>query len=40
MKKIALVTGASAGIGRASAKALLENGFAVIGMGTRERETD
>ncbi len=39
MKKIALVTGASAGIGRASAKALLDNGFAVIGMGTRERET-
>ncbi len=40
MKKIALVTGASAGIGRASAKALLDSGFAVIGMGTREKETD
>lgn len=39
MKKIALVTGASAGIGRASAKALLESGYAVIGMGTREKET-
>ena len=36
MKKTALITGAAGGIGFATAKTLLDNGFAVAGMGRRE----
>lgn len=33
--KVALVTGATAGIGRATVKKLLENGMKVVGCGRR-----
>ena len=36
MKKVALISGVSAGIGLATAKLLIENGISVVGMGTRE----
>lgn len=40
MKKVALVTGAASGIGRASAEILLKNGISVVGMSRRsEMET-
>lgn len=35
MRKVALVTGAASGIGRASAEILLHNGIAVVGMSRR-----
>ena len=34
--KVAIVTGVAGGIGKASAIALLKNGYAVVGMGRRE----
>lgn len=36
MKKVALISGVSAGIGLATAKLLIENGITVAGMGTRQ----
>lgn len=36
MKKVALVTGVASGIGRATAQALLQSGFAVIGSSRRK----
>ncbi len=36
MKKVALISGVSAGIGLATAKLLIENGITVVGMGTRQ----
>lgn len=36
MKKTALISGVSAGIGLATARLLIENGITVVGMGTRE----
>lgn len=40
MIKVALISGVSAGIGLATAKLLIENGIAVVGMGTRESVTN
>lgn len=40
MKKVALISGVSAGIGLATAKLLTENGITVIGMGTRAEVND
>ncbi len=36
MKRVALISGVSAGIGLATARLLTENGITVVGMGTRE----
>lgn len=36
--KVAIVTGASSGIGRATAKIFADNGFTVIGVGRNEKE--
>jgi len=36
--KVAVVTGASSGIGQASAKIFAENGYAVVAVGRNEKE--
>src|SRR5215216_5363121 len=37
-EKVAVVTGASSGIGRATAKIFADNGYAVVGVGRNEKE--
>ncbi len=39
-KKVAIVTGASSGIGRATAKIFADNGFTVVAVGRNEKELE